>query len=601
MFSDRLKPKLYWLGGFVASLSTGANAAMAQNLFFNDSPYDPFGQYTYQLMFARIVIMAVSIGMGFALGWLISPGAREFRMLIFKAVAFLTITIAVFNNGSLGWSLTWLVAWIGFFVAIGYWTGRTLRWLGEVPQTFGSSRWADSEHILENNVFGDEGIRLGLASTGKYDAPISYKGDRHLLTVAPTRSQKGTTQIIPNLLTYTGSVLVIDPKGENALVTSRERAKMGQAVHILDPWHIATTGDRRSARFNPLDWLKPGDVDITENAMLLADALIVADGDGDRFWIEEAKALLQGIILYVATDENESGQRHLARVRDLLLLDGDDLKTLFTRMLESPHHIVASTGARCLQKEEKLLANVIASAQAQTHFLDSARIRESLSASDFKFEDLKAKAMTVYVVLPADRLHTFGRWLRLMVQQAITVNARNIAVKPKQPVLFLLDELPALGKLAMVEQAYGLMAGFGMQLWGIVQDLSQLRMVYGEGWETFIGNSGVVQYFGSHDRMTADYFSALCGETTVWNLSSALSKVVGTSHGQGGITSSSSSTTTDTQAASQRKLAYPDELMRMHKTKQLIFIENMLPIMATKVPWFENPELSDKGVNLRKP
>ncbi|MDQ7020159.1 MAG: type IV secretory system conjugative DNA transfer family protein, partial [Robiginitomaculum sp.] len=232
---------------------------------------------------------------------------------------------------------------------------------------------------------------------------------------------------------------------------------------------------------------------------------------------------------------------------------------------------------------------------AQTHFLDSARIRENLSASDFKFEDLKTKAMTIYLVLPSDRLNAFSRWLRLLIQQAITVNARNIELKPAKPVLFLLDEMPALGRLSMVEQAYGLMAGFGIQLWGIVQDLSQLKRIYGDGWETFIGNSGVIQYFGSRDRITADYFSALCGVTTVWNLSYAFGKVFGHS-GQG---SSSSFSQTTTTSSAQRKLAYADELMRLHHSKQLILVENLNPISGQKLPWFKDPELKNLGKNLQ--
>ncbi|SIS49067.1 type IV secretory system conjugative DNA transfer family protein [Phaeovulum vinaykumarii] len=126
---------------------------------------------------------------------------------------------------------------------------------------------------------------------------------------------------------------------------------------------------------------------------------------------------MQDVILYVATDEREAGQRHLPRVRDLLLLDGDNLKMLFERLLESPHHVVASTGARFLQRGEKLLSNVMASAQAETHFLDSARLRENLSASGFSFEELKTSKVTIYLCLPADRLHAFGRWLRLLVQK----------------------------------------------------------------------------------------------------------------------------------------------------------------------------------------
>lgn len=544
----------------------------------------------------QMVLIALSAMAGFTLGWLFSPQARKFRLITAAIVVGLGVLLGVGDAGPAGIGMTSIISTIAFFVALFYWIGGLVRGFTKPPTTFGSAEWATLPYLEEHGVVGDTGIRLGRFGDHETAKPLHYASDRHLLTIAPTRSGKGVASIIPNLLTYGGSMLVIDPKGENAMITAGRRVAMGQSVRVVDPWGI--TGAQEVARFNPLDWLVQGDVDITENAMLLADALVVPSGGQDSFWDEEAKALLQGIILYVATDEREEGYRHLGRVRDLLLLDGDDTKALFERMLDSHHHIVISTGARCLQKEEKLLANVMASAQAQTHFLDSARIRESLSASDFKFEDLKTQAMTVYLVLPSDRLNAFSRWLRLLIQQAITVNARNIAVKPNKPVLFLLDEMPALGRLSMVEQAFGLMAGFGIQLWGIVQDVGQLKRIYGDGWETFIGNSGMIQYFGSRDRMTADYFQALCGVTTVWNLSSAVARAFGTSSGQGGFTSNSSTTFTETTAASQRQLAYADELMRMHAARELILIENLNPIIGTKVRWFEDDALKLLGRNL---
>jgi type IV secretion system protein VirD4 len=367
----------------------------------------------------------------------------------------------------------------------------------------------------------------------------------------------------------------------------------------LDPWGIAPVDGIPTARFNPVDWVIEGGSDASENAMLLSDAIVVKSGDKEAFWDQMAVGFLQGGILYVATDEREDGQRHLPRVRDLMMLDGDDMKAFFQRMLESPHHVVAATGARMLQMDEKLLSNVMASVQSHTQFLDSPRVRESMSVSDFRFEDMKSNPMSVYIVAPADRVKTFSPWLRLLVQQSITVNARNIAEKPKKPVLFILDEMAALGRLTMVEDGYGLMAGFGMQLYGVVQDLAQLKRIYGDGFETFIGNSGLIQYFGSRDRMTAEYFSALCGETTVWNFSSAVSRTFGSSSGQGGGSSSNSLGNTDTTAAAQRKLAYPDELMRLPEDTQLIFIENMNPIIAKKVPWFEDETLKSKGVSLQ--
>jgi len=237
--------------------------------------------------------------------------------------------------------------------------------------------------------------------------------------------------------------------------------------------------------------------------------------------------------------------------------------------------------------------------------------------SDFRFEDLKSKKMTVYLVLPADRLEPFKRWLRLLIQQALTVNARNIAIRPDKSVLFLLDEMPALGHLTMVEQAFGLMAGFGIQLWGICQDIPQLTRAYGASWESFVGNSGVLQYFGSRDYKTADYFSKLCGVTTVQKVSfahaigRALSWVTGhsSSYSSAGSTSSSSSSSsssvneswTYTEDLAQRQLIFPDELMILRDNRQLLIIENCNPINpdnGRKIVWHADQRFSDLGVNL---
>ena len=453
------------------------------------------------------------------------------------------------------------------------------------PNTFGSSRWATFKDIEKAKLTEEEGIRLGIFDDGEHEPTLMhYAGDRHLLTCAPTRSGKGTSAIIPNLLTYDGSVLVIDPKGENALITAKRRAKMGHKVMLLDPWDLAaSTLGTRSARLNPVDWLIPNDPDLTENAMLIADALIQKDqGTNDPFWTNEAKALVYGYLLYLATDPHEEKQANLGRLRQILTAGKEERDLIESRMLMNDNDNVRAAANRIMSKSPKERASVFSSAQSQTHFLESARLQDTLSATNFRFEMLKKGKVTVYLILPADRLETYGRWLRLMVQQAITVNARDIETQPKKPILFLLDEMAALGHLASVEQAFGLMAGFGMQLWGIVQDLSQLKRIYGHSWETFIGNSGVLQYFGSRDNMTAGYFSKLCGAATVWNISFSFG---------GGNKNESKS-------AAKRELAMPDELMTMKENSQLLIATNTMPIIAKRVPWHEDPVLKPLGVNL---
>ncbi|WP_424978100.1 type IV secretory system conjugative DNA transfer family protein [Leisingera sp. S232] len=547
----------------------------------------------------RAALVGLATLAGFACGWFLSPNGKSLRRTIFMTIAALTGLLALFGYGPMVELLVYLFAFCGFCWGIGYWLGRGIKSLMQPPITFGSSRWATVEHLEEKDLLDQDGIILGSCYDGEKTRTITYAGDRHLLTSAPTRGGKGVSHIIPNLLSYTGSVLVIDPKAENLLVTANARMEMGQEVLAIDPWNIgASKAGLAPARINPLDWLKLSDIDAPENAMLLADALIQKNQKADAFWQEESKALLQGLILLVAFDDHYAERRDLGTVRDLLLLTGGEQVELFTYMAGSVHALIASTGARFLQKDPKLISNVLASAQAETHFLDSTRVREALSASDFDFADLKRTPMSVFVILPADRLEAFNRFLRLIVQQAITVNARNIEDKPAKPVLFILDEMPALGRLTMVEQAYGLMAGFGIQLWGITQDLCQLRRVYGTDYESFIANSGAVAYFGSPDKTSAEYFSGLCGETTVWNLSSAISNSVSWATKGGSSTSDGTSNTT---SGVQRKLAYPDELRRMSKDLQLLLIEDSNPIMARKIRWYEDPAFKDKGTNTHKP
>jgi|GEM_PF-390521 len=574
-----------------------------------------FGPAWYEHRITQHLIAAL---LGALVGAFFSQKLRHLRRWLFLCIVALVLLASVILNQFAGNIACFIAGAIAAYWALREKIAEALKKEPVKPTTFGSAEWANLEHLQQNKLVGEEGFALGFYEEEGKRHPLHYAGDRHLLTVAPTRSGKGVSAIIPNLLTYEGSVIVIDPKGENARITAARRGNgdgarkipgMKQTLHVVDPWGITSL---RASRFNPMDWLDPQDEDISENAMMLADSIVTPrQGTLEPFWDEEAKALLMGLLLYVAIDEREKDNRTLGRVRDIISMGEDGFKEIMLQMVENENPIVYTTAERTISKEVKLRSNVLASLQSHTHFLDSPRIRESLSVSDFRFEDLKTSRMTVYLVLPADRLDTFGRWLRLLVQQAITVNARNVEVKPAKPILFLLDEMAALGRLTMVEQAFGLMAGFGMQLWGIVQDLSQLDRIYDKGWETFIGNSGVLQYFGSRDQKTAEYFSKLCGVTTVpkFSLTRAIAEAFGRSwsstsggQGSGSSTRGSNSSTTYSDSATldvvQRHLAFPDELMVLRDNKQLVMIENFNPIPAKKVVWHQDEKLKALGINI---
>ena len=479
-----------------------------------------------------------------------------------------------------------------------------------LENVFGSSRWAAKDDLTDWGLLGtqDSGNGLFLGLETESGEPIVYEGDMHALTVAPTRTGKGATAIIPNLLRSHSSILVIDPKGENARRTAAKREAMGQQVYIVDPWEISRESDRYGegvkgeliARFNPLGALDKDDPDLASDAMMLADALVI-EAEKDPFWTNEAKALVYGFILYVVSAPEEKGHRHLGRVREILSLpagsesDEDEdltgtLDEILIRMAASEYPLVRSAAYRFVQKAEKERSGVISTAQSNTHFLESPKITESLGTSDFRFADLKTgeRPVTVYLVLPLDRLSTFNRWLRLIITSALIDLTRTPADPERPPVRVILDEFAALEKLTLIESAYATMAGLGVQLWAVTQDLSQLMRLYGDkGWQSFISNAGVFQYFGSRDFETAKYAEHLTGMTTLTKRSISFGKNWGSSRSARGGSSSSGGSETINHDDVQRPLAYADQMMTLDRDQQVLFIENRHPIMARKYWWFK--------------
>ncbi|GFE52389.1 hypothetical protein So717_41420 [Roseobacter cerasinus] len=309
-----------WGAGIGAAtvVAMTAGGAAAQGLFdFNPYHYDSNGQYRAWMTVSRVTLMAGATGVGFAIGWLFSPAGKELRAVLMALALIFASLIAAINSGPVGWSAAALLAVIGFAYGVGYYIGQALRGLGTTPTTFGSAQWASVPHLAEQKLLGRNGIRLGTVSYEGNHVPFCYSGDRHLFTYAPTRTGKGVSHIVPNLLSHKGSVLVIDVKGENCLITAKARQDMGQEVMAIDPWDIAATqAGVTPARFNPLDWVHVNDPDAPENAMLLADALVQKHDKGEPFWQEEAKALIQGLILLVAFDATYEDKRNLGTVPD---------------------------------------------------------------------------------------------------------------------------------------------------------------------------------------------------------------------------------------------------------------------------------------------
>ena len=394
------------------------------------------------------------------------------------------------------------------------------------PSALVDAMWLDSAELAGPDWrFKDAANKFGGLILGyRHGKAVGSLDNRHILTVAGSRGGKGVSLIVPNLLMYDGSVLAIDPKGELARITARARRAKGQKVVILDPF--GESGITPSGCFNPLDELNPNDENVKDDAALIADALIIAN-DKDPHWTDNARILVKALILYTLT--LPAKDRHLITVWQLLNAthpivtdvarrsEGSNRAALFKSLAGCKgvfDDAVAGVGNNFAHMAPKEMGSIFSTAITQLEFLDSKRMAAVLQTSDVKLSELKSGKATLYLCLPATRMGTHARWLRVIINLALVAFERT---KTKQdiPALVLLDEFAVLGHMKSIETAAGLMAGFGVKLWVVLQDITQVKRLYKESWETFVGNAGVTTFWSNSDKSTLDYVSDKLGQTGV--------------------------------------------------------------------------------------
>src|SRR5271165_477919 len=369
-----------------------------------------------------------------------------------------------------------------------------------------------------------EGITLGRHyddATGHAGNKIVYEGERHVLLFGPNGTGKGTRFLIPNLLSIEDrSIVVIDPKGELAAVTADYRRTVGEVV-MLNPFNVLGLG---STGFNPLALLDPASPNFYDDAAALGEALIKV-GDKDPHWGESAQGLLVALLMWEKMQKGADA--NLEHVR-ALLTEADEwegtfdakgkahdemvrgLRVTAADMVADGGYEIASLAARFTEQSNEL-ASVRSTADTQTRWILSPPMRDDLKKEGVDFRKLKEKPTTVYVILPADRMRTHSVWLRLVIVSALRALYRPGGLR----TLLLIDEMPALGHLAPLEDAFGLVRGYKVQIAGICQDLAQLKALYNERWESFLANAGVVQGFTPNDLTTADWMSRRAGQATM--------------------------------------------------------------------------------------
>lgn len=396
-----------------------------------------------------------------------------------------------------------------------------------------SASWATPEETLQP----DQLWRPGSFLLGTYNGRLIGSSDnRHHFLLSGSRGGKTSTVLEPNLLTYPGSMLIIDPKGELAAKTAAHRRDvLKQDVFVLDPFDVASVRPDLRAQFNPLTEIDPNSPDAIDDAAMLADAMILdTTGSSDgSYWTMAARNFVRGMILYAMCEENPANRTlnqvsaYMYRFEDAPAGYGTELTRngLFRAMMEHKgfEGVIGGTGASMLAKVDKEAASVLSSTTEQLAFLDSPALNTCLAASSFRLRDLARKPTTIYLCLNAGRMATHFRWLRLIIDLAIVQLEREAKVRPVAEgsghrIMFVLEEMASLQHMKRLEIAAGLLAGtgVGIKMVFVFQDLGQLKALYRDRWQTFLGNSGVIQAFSLNDLDSLKYVSERLGNTSYW-------------------------------------------------------------------------------------
>lgn len=441
----------------------------------------------------------------------------------------------------------------------------------EQEEIHGSARWANESDIKRAKLRAQKGFLLGRTGARNYLVADDFQ---HVLLFAPTGSGKGVGFVIPNLLFWTESIVCHDIKLENYELTSGWRAKdLGHECYVWNP----ADPDGKTHCYNPLDWIseKPGQM--VDDVQKICNLILPEQ----EFWMNEARSLLLGVILYLCADENKvTSFGEVVRT-----MRSDDvvynLAVVLDTIGKKIHPVSYMNIAAFLQKADKERSGVISTMNSGLELWANPLIDTSTASSDFSFIDLKKKKLTVYCGVTPDNLQRLEPLLKCFYQQASDFLTRWMPRKDEPyGVLFVMDEFPTLGEMKAFQTGIAYFRGYRVKLFLITQDTQQLKGIYEEaGMNSFLSNSYYRITFSANNIDTANMISQLIGNKTVKQFSNTKPKFLDLNPGS----------RTVNESEVQRALLLPQEVITLPRDQQILLIESFPPIKTQKIFYYEDP------------
>jgi type IV secretion system protein VirD4 len=466
---------------------------------------------------------------------------------------------------------------IAVAIAMSVWRARE----ATSAATYGSARWATRSEIGAAGLTAPDGVVLGWFERDY----LRHDGPEHVLCFAPTRSGKGVGLVVPTLLTWPGSCIVHDIKGENWNLTSGFRSRHGRVL-LFDPTNP------NSAAYNPLLEVRRGEWEVRD-VQNVADVLVDPEGSLERrnHWEKTSHALLVGAILHVLYAEPD---KTLAGVANFLSDPKRPIEVTLHAMMTmahlgetGPHPVIASAARELLNKSENERSGVLSTAMSFLGLYRDPVVARVTRQCDWRIRDLVEGDLpvTLYLVVPPSDISRTKPLVRLILNQIGRRLTEDLQMRGRRHrLLLLLDEFPALGRLDFFESTLAFMAGYGLKGFLIAQSLNQIEKAYGPN-NAMLDNCHVRVSFATNDERTAKRVSDALGTATEMR---AMKNYAGhrLSPWLGHLMVS--------RQESARPLLTPGEVMQLPADDELVLVSGFPPIRAKKARYFEDPRLAER-------
>ena len=472
---------------------------------------------------------------------------------------------------------------IGFFLLGAFVASRDRKRVEQSAlDAHGSARFATKADLADMHLLNNQAEALYIGAwRDEHSGALHYlkdASDQHALVVMPTGSGKDIGPVVMNLLSWQGSAIIHDLKGKTYQDTYQYRQSLGQNVIRFSP------ASEDSDFYNPLAAIRVGTLKETGDAQTISQSLLDPYGKGlDEFWSKMADSFGAGLIIYVLDDIKDRFNQvaTLGDVADALSDAAFDLSDLLDAMRYHPHSLVQAGAQDMLDLHERQRSDVVATMKAELYLYRDPIVRRAVSDSDFHPLDLinPGKKTTLYLEnLPSDK-DRLRPVMRLVINQLFRLLRETVPPQESPQCLVVLNEFASLAKMPIIESALHDVREYRLRIMILVQEYEQLKKLYGRE-EGISGACGILMASSPNNKIeTANWLSALTGETTVQKIRQTFSGKRFAAH---------KSTVSESVENIKRNLLTSDQVLRLpgpkKDNKQRIVKAGTLMVLITNRP-----------------